>query len=127
MTDRDRLIELILQANERCSSQICEVCEYTNNDQALCDTYNLADYLLANGVIVPPIEVGQTVWYVDDFTEEIEECKVYGFTVVNGKLSLLVDNGECKFVTRKWCNTKEEAEKALAERSEGNGQLCNSN
>ena len=74
-----------------------------------------ADYLLANGVIVPPVEVGQTVWCVDDFTEEIEECKVYGFNVVNGKLSLLVDNGECKFITRKWHNTKEEAEEKLKE------------
>ena len=81
---------------------------------------DVADYLLANGVIVPPVDVGQTVWYVDDFTEEIEECKVYGFNVVNGKLSVLVDNGECKFITRKWHNTKEEAEAELRKRSEQN-------
>ena len=68
-------------------------------------------------LIVPPCKVGQTVWYVDDFTEEIEECKVYGFNVVNGKLSLLVDNGEFKCITRKWHNTKEEAEEKLRERS----------
>ena len=58
------------------------------------------------------------VYYVDDFVEEIEECKVYGFSVVNGRLSLLVDNGEDKFITRKWHNTKEEAEAKLKEREE---------
>ena len=102
MTDKERITE-ILKA-------------YTKKHNIMASSVILEEYaeeLLANGVIVPPIEVGQTVWYVDDFTEEIEECKIYGFAVVNGKLSLLVDNGECKFVTRKWCNTKEEAEKAL--------------
>lgn len=113
--DRDNLIELLCKAPLDFKT--------FENQYGKSTIYNFADYLLANGVIVSPIEVGQTVWYVDDFTEEIEECKVYGFTVVNGKLSLLVDNGECKFVTRKWCNTKEEAEKALAGRSGDNATM----
>ena len=101
MTDRDRLIEILkVPIHPKIGVDPAEV---------------VADYLLANGVIVPPVEVGDTVWYVDDFTEEIEECTVYGFNVVNGKLSLLVDNGECKFITRKWHNTKEEAEQKLKE------------
>ena len=104
MTDRDRLIELILN------------CERVDLPLPLEYQEHLADYLLANGVIVPPVEDGQTVWYVDDFTEEIEECKVYGFNVVNGKFSVLVDNGEEKWITRKWHNTKEEAEEKLKER-----------
>ena len=108
---RDTLIKKIKDSLNRHIGKSCLLAE------------NIADDLLANGVIIPPIEVGQTVWYVDDFTEEIEECKVYGFAVVNGKLSLLVDNGECKFVTRKWCNTKEEAEKALAGRSGDNATV----
>ena len=108
MTDRDRLIELLKEADDNASKKL--IMDY---DDAIADN---ADYLLANGVIVPPYEVGQTVWYVDDFTEEIEECKVYGFNVVNGKLSLLVDNGEFKFITRKWHNTKEEAEAELEKR-----------
>ena len=108
MTDRDRLIELIRGATNYALEKADE------RDGLRCINDEV-DYLLANGVIVPPVEVGQTVYYVDDFTEEIEVCKVYGFNVVNGKLSLLVDNGECKFITRKWHNTKEEAEKALKE------------
>lgn len=99
MTDRDRLIHRIMSLNKP-----------TIGLQTAMD---IVEAIIDMGVIVPPIEVEQTVWYVDDFTEEIEECKVYGFTVVNGKLSLLVDNGECKFITRKWYNTKDEAEKAL--------------
>lgn len=74
-----------------------------------------AEELLANGVIVPPAEMGHTVYYVDDYLEVVEECKVYGFNVVNGKLSLLVDNGEDKFITLKWHNTKEEAMQKLKE------------
>ena len=102
MTDRDRLIELIEQAE----GQI-------NNDMPSIE--QIADYLLANGVIVPPCKVGDTVYYVDDFTEETEECKVYGIAVVNGKFKLLVDNSVEKFVATKWYNTKEEAEAKLKE------------
>lgn len=107
MTDRDRLIELL---EDTLHEWECDVQAETLSQ--------IAEHLIANGVIVPPVEVGDTVWYVDDFTEEIEECKVYGFNVVNGKLSLLVDNGECKFITRKWHNTKEEAEQKLKELKE---------
>lgn len=73
----------------------------------------IADRLLENDVIVPPVKEGQSVWYADDFTEIIEECRVYGFSVANGKLSLFLDNGECKFVSDKWHNTKNEAEQAI--------------
>lgn len=34
--------------------------EYTEDDVA-----NLADYLLDNGVILPSVRVGQTVWYIE--------------------------------------------------------------
>ena len=34
--------------------------EYTEGDVT-----SLADYLLDNGVIVPPVKVGQTVWYIE--------------------------------------------------------------
>ena len=118
MTDRDRLIELIKQGENNTPCVENEDIDCTKIKCGACVRGGIADYLLANGVIVPPVDVGQTVWYVDDFTEEIEECKVYGFNVVNGKLSVLVDNGECKFITRKWHNTKEKAEEKLRELKE---------
>ena len=46
-SDRDRLIELISKV------------QYLGGLEE-----KVADYLLANGVIVPPVEVGQTVWYI---------------------------------------------------------------
>lgn len=51
MTDRDRLIELLFKVTEeKDCPQPCEI----------------ADYLLANGVIVPPCKVGDTVYYVHE-------------------------------------------------------------
>ena len=112
--DRERLIELFKGAESKVIEELNKHLEL--DEKEWMGIY--ADHLLANGVIVPPVEVGQTVYCVDDFTEVVEECKVYGFTVVNSKLSLLVDNGECKFITRKWHNTKEQAEQKLKELSD---------
>ena len=56
MNDRDRLIELL--ANSGCSADL--------------DTYQeLADYLLANGVIVLPCKIGQKLY---DATEFFNGC-----------------------------------------------------
>lgn len=53
MTDRDRLIELLDGAE----------------DLPTCQTYTgFADYLLANGVIVPPCKVGETLFFLYDNT-----------------------------------------------------------
>ena len=52
MTDRDRLIELIDEAI---------------NDEETSYS-NIADYLLANGVIVPPCKVGDTVYCIEHKT-----------------------------------------------------------
>lgn len=94
---RDKLIKLIDEA--------------INNEETSYS--NIADYLLENDVIVPPVKVGDTVYYIDIIEKVVEDCMVYGFQFVNGKLQLLLDNGECKFVTSNWYATKEEAEKAL--------------
>lgn len=62
MTDRERLIELIdnfihtVNVIEWYSEEIDE---------------QLADHLLANGVIVPPCKVGDTVWFIRNKTEII--------------------------------------------------------
>lgn len=58
---RDRLIELIQQKQE-CGWR------YTD-DEYTTDVFNfeLADYLLANGVIVPPCKVGDVVYRVSRY------------------------------------------------------------
>ena len=57
---RDRLIELIENAY-------------------YCDIERLADHLLANGVILPPCKVGDTVYRLDDYLWDSESslCEHY--------------------------------------------------
>lgn len=62
MTDRDRLIELLQNTNNYCFDRICSNCEYDKKGNA-CKSNMIAEYLLANGVIVPPCKVGDTVYY----------------------------------------------------------------
>ena len=102
---RDRLIELLEQADYKFG--------YTNK----------ADYLLANGVIVPPCKVGDIIW-VKDFMWGLIPCKVdEPYHYVCG-----YDGGGCAvsgyFADKdigKWVFfTKEEAERNIKER-ESNG------
>ena len=93
---RDRLIELLRKSG-------------ASFERALPE--EIADYLLANGVIVPPCKVGDKVYWIfeppfDDVTEkEIVEDEFWW--------AMFEDFGKTVFLTR------EEAEKALAERSKG--------
>lgn len=50
--------------------------EYTEDDVA-----NLADYLIDNGGIVPPVKVGQTVWCVIDGFDRVVKGKIYEYTI----------------------------------------------
>ena len=76
MTDRDRLIELLEQAKEKAKGTLGSM----NNGFGAW----YADYLLANGVIVPPCKVGDTVyipWTWDGQQgvgfAKVEEIKIY--------------------------------------------------
>lgn len=53
MTERERLSELI---------GISRVCEYTGLCKATDE--DIADYLLKNGIIAPPVKVGDTVYEI---------------------------------------------------------------
>lgn len=74
MCDRDRLIELLFK------SEYSDFPCHLNNVRI----EDIADYLLANGVIVPPCKVGQTVYSLRETScEDIDgahtECEHYGF------------------------------------------------
>lgn len=56
MTQKERLVELIIQSIDGCARHWAEV---------------IADHLLSNGVIVPPCKVGDSVWLVDFSNKEI--------------------------------------------------------
>lgn len=71
---RDRLIELILK-----SDILCDSCG--ENSPSYC-AEALADYLLVNGVIVPPCKVGDTVFCFDDYYKRITELQFTGIEPV---------------------------------------------
>ena len=90
---------------------------------------HIADYLINSGVIVLPCKVGQMVycvWQYSDFAKTeppfIKEAKVCSFVIDEGDAKIIPENYAEMADT--WHRlmavafTKEEAEKALAERSE---------
>ena len=70
MTDRERLIELKTQFVENFN---CGNCKPEESKCKKCLTEKEADYLLANGVIVPPCKVGDTVYAISE--SRIEKCR----------------------------------------------------
>ena len=90
---RDRLIELLQEAEKKCQdTKQCENCIGFGMGNE-CVNYLFANYLLANGVIVPPCKIGQTVWLCtspenirgydfdgDGEQKEIFECVVENIT-----------------------------------------------
>ena len=107
---RDKLIELIESARYWGANTSEEI----------------ADHLLAEGVIVPPCKVGDVVWWTDGctkFTHLVEVTRItytkeYGFDIsgftrnLKHKIFNEEDIGKTVFLT------KEQAQKALAERGE---------
>lgn len=116
---------------DRLRDMIASIVTSADDTRTLEDV--IADHLLAEGVIVPPCKVGDTVYVVDDLTHGIAEGFIakleYNYytiprewITVNAKDSLFgwyekkhrIDRVLAKTVFL----TREEAEKALKERSE---------
>lgn len=120
--DRDRLIELI-DGFVFGTQIIINSIEWDSNK-----VKELADYLIANGVIVPPVSVGDKVYLLEDYgyKSEIKEkeigaivikgtndfSKVFWEDVYGGEICTFADVGKSVFLT------KEEAEQARAKRNE---------
>lgn len=113
MTDRERLIELIcesIQTDEcigHCNHPYCGKCEH------------LADHLLANGVIVPPCKPIGVMSDGNEFNTDVY-CPYCG-TNLSGlygeEPTRIIQCYACgEFLDNRKIITKEEAEKALAER-----------
>lgn len=115
VTDRERLIELMIEA-KRTDPETGSFTEY------------LADYLLEHGVIVPPCKVGDTVWLIENVFNGEKVTQVIAHRMIEGirgnQLNPIwlvskdpyelrfhpTDFGKTVFLTR------EEAEQALKER-----------
>ena len=136
---RNRLIELMMVMNTTpeltCPryniDETCKGCQYEKDDNCDFDTRE-ADYLIANGVIVPPCKVGDKVYVVDCtrlgnmiFECTIEEISHYtygtyyylnwGLHIPRFKACQEKSFGKTVFLTR------EEAEQAL-QRKEDEGK-----
>lgn len=104
MTERERLIELMGEA-KRTDPETGSWTEY------------LADYLLDNGIIVPPCKVGSKVYEIieDTIPEHHYYIEEYEVQDISTKAIMYADDWT-EFGYPNLYFTKEEAEKALAER-----------
>lgn len=113
---RDRLIELINQIQDYGEKETDFTTHWKSNER-------LADYLLENGVIIPPVKVGDTMYFdgghfASRFAGEIMERRVdvvltEVWATFRGDVDLsfdFEDFGKRVFLTR------EEAEQAITER-----------
>lgn len=112
MTDRDRLIELLLQANTEADKQGFSNCLVLGRKAEF-----LVDYLLANGVIVTPC-----VAMVEQFIKDGEFDRKR--TAHNGRMAVVYidkskSNGPLIDITEQFYNTDkaEERIRALKERN----------
>lgn len=109
MTERERLIELLQ--------------EWGNKENDGVRAESIADYLLANGVIVPPCKVGTPLYFLSGDAEECEIIESLSWSYIIDSLGLITieetlhelsykDNYEYVFGVTVF-PTREEAEKAL--------------
>lgn len=116
MTERERLIDICDTMTKMCRLQACEFCKYKSL-KPHCVSEAITDTMLKNGVIVPPVKVGDVVYIVcnvdnktvieESAVEEVSTYRIWTDEVYYD----LDDIGTSIFLTR------ESAEKALAERS----------
>ena len=115
MTDRERLIEIIVTAE----NEVFRAFPYTNSAKRI---EMVADYLLENGVIVPPVKEGDTVFYIGKI--QCECCKYYiewdctSIKCPKQVYSKSFRNQMIKKVGKTVFLTREEAENALKEREQ---------
>lgn len=73
MTDRERLTALLMAGAG----------DFISKNGALNCT-KLADYLFANGVIVPPCKVGDTVWLIENVFNGEKVTQVIAHRMIDG-------------------------------------------
>lgn len=83
MTQKERLVELLFNA--------------PNEDGYGCTSVELADYLLSNGVIVPPCKVGDTVYDIGGFSK-IMKAEVETITTDGQEMSSVVVNPQKPYI-----------------------------
>ena len=119
MTERERLVKLL--KNDSCESpMLCDPnCKYANLER--CYEERTADYLLANGVVVLPVDIiGNTLWFIN-CDDNIVCDKIDGITISDRHdVYIFLQNSgdepyELSDIGKFLFYTREEAEKALKE------------
>ena len=112
MTERERLIELLMQGDIAAAKQGVFNC-------CMCrrEAETIADYLLENGVIILPCKIGDDLYWISDENEvECQRNAIVGIVVKDGCFEALdIDGNIDKIGTRYAYLSREEAEKALKE------------
>ena len=80
----------------------------------------IADHLLDNGIIVPPVKVGQTVYIITEVSKTIIEVAVIGVWQCALNIALITEVGTIhqNSIGKTVFTSREDAEKAL----EGSGE-----
>ena len=117
MTERERLVELLMQGDIAAAKQGVFNC-------CMCrrEAETIADYLLENGVIILPCKIGDDLYWISDENEvECQRNAIVGIVVEDGCFEALdIDGNIDKIGTRYAYLSREEAVRALEE-SEKNG------
>jgi hypothetical protein len=105
MTERERLVEMLN--------------EWGNKENDGVRAESIADYLIANGVILPPCKVGNTIYQTDGV--RIYASTIHEITYTASKVIFVTENTvfDEQAINNSIFFTPEEAEKAL-ERSNNN-------
>ena len=120
VTERERLIELL--KSDSCESpMLCDPnCKYASLKR--CYEERTADYLLANGVVVLPVDIiGNTLWFIN-CDDNIVCDKIYRIIISDRHdVYIFLQNSddesyELSDIGKFLFYTREEAEKALAEK-----------
>lgn len=111
MNEREKLIELLLQSELEAEELGIFNCHKSEVKAGI-----VADFLLENGVIVPPCKVDDTIYYIY-FSDDKKEYTVDEFVAeeVSDK-KVIVDSGECEIGIEEFGEyaflSREEAEQA---------------
>ena len=105
---RDRLVDLLDKAFLE-----------SNDNYGMPCTDQVADHLIANGVVCPPCHIGKTVYMVGLVTNQIIKSVVTGIVYTENEMLLVMENGTYLSLTQQLGKTvfltKAQAEQKLKE------------
>ena len=122
MTDRERLIELLVKSTQKCDSTDCNRCKYWNTND--CGAARMADNILAEGWTRMPCKPGDIVYVLYPRVKYIEKYLVLGIILgdrhdtiqfAGGSVFTIWDKKYNEFFGKTIFFTIEEAEKARME------------